>query len=121
MAADEGPIRPREGSHQEQLALAYVDRRRGAAYLVQGPRQPGGCRRSLRDRKRPRPLHQRCWRLHRRGQNVHLMKYHLNESEFWLLIEHLYAVGITKGKIPSGSPRRLADTWSSLRHFGGEE
>ena len=45
------------------------------------------------------------------------MKSHLNEAEFWLVIEHLYAVGIADGRIPSGAPRRLVDTWSPVRHF----
>ena len=45
------------------------------------------------------------------------MKLHLNEAEFWLVIEHLYAVGIANGPIPSGAPRRLVDTWPPVRHF----
>lgn len=52
---------------------------------------------------------------------VNDMKSHLDESEFWLLVEHLYAVGLAKGKIPQGAPQRLADNWSSIRHFGGDE
>ncbi len=52
---------------------------------------------------------------------VNDMKSHLSDSEFWRLVEHLYAVGVAKGKIPQGAPRRLADDWSSIRHFGGEE
>jgi hypothetical protein len=49
------------------------------------------------------------------------MKSHLTDAEFWSLIEHLYAVGIAKGAIPTDAPRRLADNWSSLRQFGDEE
>ncbi len=52
---------------------------------------------------------------------VNDMKSHLSEAEFWMLVEHLYAVGVAKKKIPSETPRRLADDWSSLRHFGKEE
>jgi hypothetical protein len=52
---------------------------------------------------------------------VNDMKSHLSDSEFWLLVQHLYAVGVAKGTIPAGPPSRLADDWSSLRHFGGEE
>src|SRR5262245_55262631 len=52
---------------------------------------------------------------------VNDMKSHLSEREFWLLVEHLYAVGVAKGAIPPGPPRRLPDDWSSIRHFGGDE
>lgn len=52
---------------------------------------------------------------------VNDMKSHLNATEFWLLIEHLYAAGIAKGTIPPGPPRRLPDNWSSLRQFGDEQ
>ena len=46
------------------------------------------------------------------------MKSVLNEAEFWLVIEHFFAVGLAKGYIPSGgAPRRLADTWSPGRNF----
>jgi len=45
------------------------------------------------------------------------MKSHLSEAEFWLVVEHLFAVGVAKGCIPSGAPRRLSDTWSPVRHF----
>jgi hypothetical protein len=52
---------------------------------------------------------------------VNDMKSHLTESEFWLLVEHLYGVGVAKRRIPPGPPRRLADNWTSIRHFGGVE
>lgn len=45
------------------------------------------------------------------------MKSHLIEAEFWLVIEHLYAVGIADGRIQRDAPRRLVDTWSPARHF----
>lgn len=52
---------------------------------------------------------------------VNDVKSHLRASEFWLLIEHLHAVGVTKGAIPPGPSRRLPDDWSSLRQFGEAE
>jgi hypothetical protein len=45
------------------------------------------------------------------------MKTHLAESEFWLVVEHLYAVGVAKGKIPQRPPERLPEDWSPDRHF----
>ena len=45
------------------------------------------------------------------------MKSHLNEAEFWLVIEHLFAVGVAKGRILNGAPRRLLDDWAPERHF----
>jgi hypothetical protein len=51
---------------------------------------------------------------------VNDMKSHLTDSEFWLLIEHLYAVGVAKGTIPLGPPRRLADGWSGSEVVGAD-
>ncbi len=51
---------------------------------------------------------------------VNDMKSHLTESEFWRLIEHLYAVGVAKNKNHNWAnrPQRLPDEWSPVRHFG---
>jgi hypothetical protein len=48
------------------------------------------------------------------------MKVHLSDTEFWRVIEHLYAVGIAKGQIPGGAARRLDAGWSPARHYGGD-
>ncbi len=44
------------------------------------------------------------------------MKSIINEQEFWSLIEHLYAVGRTKGKIPNREAKRH-DHWKPKRDF----
>ena len=44
------------------------------------------------------------------------MKSILNETEFWNIIEHLYAVGLSKGKIPRHVPQRK-DEWRPLRDY----
>ena len=41
----------------------------------------------------------------------------LTENEFWHVIEHLFCVGIEKGKIANPSPKRLPDNWRPTRHF----
>ena len=45
------------------------------------------------------------------------MKSHLSESEFWLVIEHLFAVGLAKGKIKPPFGKRLPKRWSPARHY----
>jgi hypothetical protein len=45
------------------------------------------------------------------------MKTHLSEPEFWRMIEHLYAVGICKGKIQPGVARRHDSDWCPERHY----
>ena len=45
------------------------------------------------------------------------MKSHLDETEFWLVIEHFYAVGRAKGRIPNRSPERLPAGWAPRRSF----
>jgi hypothetical protein len=45
------------------------------------------------------------------------MKSHLDELEFWLVIEHFYAVGRANGRIPSRSPERLPTGWAPNRNF----
>jgi hypothetical protein len=48
---------------------------------------------------------------------VNDMKSHLTEAEFWSVIEHLYAVGLTKGRIKAQPPQRLGDCWKPARSF----
>lgn len=48
---------------------------------------------------------------------VNDMKSHLTESEFWAVIEHLYAVGLMKGRIKTSTPKRLSDDWKPTRNF----
>lgn len=48
------------------------------------------------------------------------MKVHLGDAEFWRVIEHLYAVGVEKDKIPAGVARRLDAGWSPERHYRGD-
>lgn len=45
------------------------------------------------------------------------MKSHLSEAEFWLVIEHLYAIGRSKEQIPLRSPQRLPGNWVPSRNF----
>lgn len=45
------------------------------------------------------------------------MKSHLSEDEFWQVIEHLYAVGRAKERIPSRRPRRLGRGWHPHRNY----
>jgi hypothetical protein len=58
LAADEGPLRRREGSRQGQLARRHVDRRRMAAHRIRrrdDPRQPGDRRRRRHQLTPPKP------------------------------------------------------------------
>lgn len=41
----------------------------------------------------------------------------LSEDELWRLIEHLYAVGLAKGRIPARSPQRVSDDWRPSRGY----
>jgi len=45
------------------------------------------------------------------------MKSHLSESEFWLAIEHLFLVGVEKGKIKPPFGKRLPKGWSPAKHY----
>ena len=45
------------------------------------------------------------------------MKSHLREEEFWRVIEHLFIVGIDKGKIRAPFGKRLPKGWSTVRHY----
>lgn len=47
------------------------------------------------------------------------IKSHFSELEFWRTIEHLYAVGVSKGKIQRRSARRHDPDWSPQRHYEG--
>ncbi|OQA07485.1 MAG: hypothetical protein BWY65_01860 [Firmicutes bacterium ADurb.Bin373] len=40
------------------------------------------------------------------------MKTHLTPDEFWQAIEHLYAVGVRKGKIAKRTPKELGSDWA---------
>lgn len=46
------------------------------------------------------------------------MKSHLSESEFWQMIEHLFVVGLEKGKIKPPFGKRLPKGWSPAKHYG---
>jgi hypothetical protein len=48
---------------------------------------------------------------------VNDMKSHLTECEFWAVVEHLYAVGLAKGRIKASTPKRLSDDWAPIRNF----
>lgn len=43
------------------------------------------------------------------------MKSHLSEEEFWRVIEHLFAVGVKKGKIKAG--KHLHKKWKPKRNY----
>ena len=45
------------------------------------------------------------------------MKSHLSEDEFWRAIEHLFSVGIKKGKILPPFGKRLPRKWSPKKHY----
>jgi hypothetical protein len=49
------------------------------------------------------------------------MKSHLGEDEFWQVIEHLFIVGVTKGKIVAPFGKRLPRGWSPRRHYKKSE
>lgn len=46
------------------------------------------------------------------------MKSHLSENEFWQMIEHLFVVGLEKGKIKPPFGKRLPKGWSPGKHYG---
>ena len=48
---------------------------------------------------------------------VNDMKSHLNEKEFWRMIEHLFIVGLDKGKIKPPFGKRLPEEWSPEKHY----
>ncbi len=45
------------------------------------------------------------------------MKSHLSEDEFWRVIEHLFIVGIEKGRIRPPFGKRLPKGWSPAKHY----
>jgi hypothetical protein len=45
------------------------------------------------------------------------MKSHLNEDEFWRVIDHLFAVGVKKGKLKAPFGKRLPKSWSPAKHY----
>lgn len=44
------------------------------------------------------------------------MKSHLSETEFWQIIEHLYAVGLEKNKITNSQPRKKT-SWKPKKNY----
>ena len=48
---------------------------------------------------------------------VNDMKSHLTEDEFWRVVEHLFSVGIEKGKITAPFGKRLPRKWSPEKHY----
>lgn len=45
------------------------------------------------------------------------MKSHLSESEFWSVVEHLFIVGMEKGKIAAPFGKKLPRGWSPKKHY----
>ncbi|HEX5399820.1 MAG TPA: hypothetical protein VFY06_12320 [Verrucomicrobiae bacterium] len=45
------------------------------------------------------------------------MKSHLSENEFWMMIEHLFVVGLEKRKIKPPFGKRLPKGWEPMRHY----
>ena len=43
----------------------------------------------------------------------------LSEDEFWSVVEHLYAVGLAKGKIMCRQPQKLPARWCPRRSYAG--
>lgn len=48
---------------------------------------------------------------------INAMKSHLGEDEFWKVVEHLFIVGVDKGKIVAPFGKRLPKGWSPRRHY----
>jgi hypothetical protein len=48
---------------------------------------------------------------------VNDMKSHLSENEFWRMVEHLFVVGVEKGKIRAPFGKRLPKGWSPAKHY----
>jgi len=48
---------------------------------------------------------------------VNDMKSHLSENEFWRIIEHLFSVGMKKGKIKPPFGKRLPRKWTPEKHY----
>lgn len=48
---------------------------------------------------------------------INNMKGPLSEEEFWMVIEHLFVVGLEKGKITPPFGKRLPKGWSPKRHY----
>jgi hypothetical protein len=49
------------------------------------------------------------------------MKSHLSEKEFWQVVEHLFIVGLDKGKIKPPFGKRLPTGWSPAKHYTRRE
>ena len=49
------------------------------------------------------------------------MKSHLTEGEFWRVVEHLFVVGLEKGKIRPPFGKRLPRGWSPAKHYTKKE
>jgi len=45
------------------------------------------------------------------------MKSHLTEKEFWGVVEHLFNIGIAKGKIKAPFGKRLPRNWRPQKHY----
>jgi hypothetical protein len=45
------------------------------------------------------------------------MRSHLDEGEFWKVVEHLFVVGVGKGKIRAPFGKRLPKGWKPKRHY----
>lgn len=48
---------------------------------------------------------------------INEMKTHLSEKEFWQVVEHLFGVGVEKGKIRPPFGKRLPRGWKPDRQF----
>jgi hypothetical protein len=49
------------------------------------------------------------------------MKSHLSEAEFWRVVDHLFIVGVEKGKIVPPFGKKLPKGWSPARHYKRKE
>jgi hypothetical protein len=49
------------------------------------------------------------------------MRSHLSEAEFWRVVEHLFVVGVKKGKIQPPFGKRLPKDWSPEKHYGKKQ
>lgn len=49
------------------------------------------------------------------------MKSHLTEDEFWRVVEHLFSIGIEKGKIKAPFGKRLPRSWRPEKHYTSKQ
>lgn len=122
MITDEWKQFCRKGRYSQRDQIASVEKCSGNDGVVRGFYSDLLLNPSLRDTDALYPSHDHTYDASDDSQMVvdariiNDMKSILNEPEFWNIIEHLYAVGITKGKIIDRKAQRN-DDWKCVRNF----